>query len=478
MLESRRQAGEIRYRRYMTPQQPVPSDTELQSSHMSEAIQPEQSAPKSGSPENGALPRQDKAANGGLRKPRPRRPNYHEIHAKSLPLDVYPLPAFVPHNPISVVRIAINLLSHSIWPPKSHRVVHRAYYSPETRSVHVTDQASIRALWEHGFFGKGSLSRSEPQWLVAEKRKRGAEASKTSTEVTQSRREERKQFKLERAKAQREAIEQQLRDEGKLSVDGSLDQVVDDEHVPALPLTIETGDNTVVDLDALVPAVDKTSGMLVLAEHDTEPVPEVKIQDLEHLQLTPEEAFFLTYAIGALDVVEVDNTDSAEPSESYSIQHLMRLYCAHAVSTSKITEETLIEPDNPFLLKYVVYHHFRSLGWVVRSGVKFAVDYLLYIRGPAFTHAEFAIMIVPSYSAPYWTEHAQEKKSRDWWWLHRVNRVQSQVMKTLLLVYVEVPEPWDNATEDGSKLDVGSVLKAYKVREFVFKRWSPSRNRD
>lgn len=44
--------------------------------------------------------------------------------------------------------------------------------------------------------------------------------------------------------------------------------------------------------------------------------------------------------------------------------------------------------DNPFLINYVVYHHYRSLGWVVKGGIKFCVDYLLYKRGPVFSHAE------------------------------------------------------------------------------------------
>jgi hypothetical protein len=44
--------------------------------------------------------------------------------------------------------------------------------------------------------------------------------------------------------------------------------------------------------------------------------------------------------------------------------------------------------DNPFVVHYVVYHHFRSLGWVIKSGLKFCTDYLLYKRGPVFTHAE------------------------------------------------------------------------------------------
>lgn len=45
--------------------------------------------------------------------------------------------------------------------------------------------------------------------------------------------------------------------------------------------------------------------------------------------------------------------------------------------------------DNPFLINYVVYHYYRSLGWVVKGGIKFCVDYMLYKRGPVFAHAEY-----------------------------------------------------------------------------------------
>jgi tRNA-splicing endonuclease subunit Sen2 len=39
-------------------------------------------------------------------------------------------------------------------------------------------------------------------------------------------------------------------------------------------------------------------------------------------------------------------------------------------------------------VSYVAYHHYRSLGWVVKTGIKFCVDWLLYKRGLVFSHAE------------------------------------------------------------------------------------------
>jgi tRNA-splicing endonuclease subunit Sen2 len=119
------------------------------------AVDLEAQTPVQDAKPDGTTLSQGKPADGVRKPPQHRRPNFNEIHAKPIPLDVYPLPAFIPHNPISIVRIAISLLSHSFFPPKSHTIVHKAYFSPETQSIHVTDPAAIRALWEQGFWGKG-----------------------------------------------------------------------------------------------------------------------------------------------------------------------------------------------------------------------------------------------------------------------------------------------------------------------------------
>ena len=458
-----------------------------------------------------AAPNGEKPANSGPRKSRQKRPNYNEIHIKPLPLNVHPLPAFIPHNPLSIVWIAITLLSHSFRTPNSHKTIHKAYFSEDTQSIHVTDAESIRALWEQGFWGKGSLSRSEPQWLLAERRRRGIEASTASTQITQARREERRQFKLERAKAQREAIEHQLRQEGKLDADGTVTDLVEDGVVSESPKgtinTPEAGDIVGPTGDSIVSQVDKSIAAKTPAwgeDGATATVAE-DIKDIEHLQLTPEEAFFLTYVLGALNIVE---GNVVEGNKALPAWYLLRLYSAYALSLvddiavislkkayqyhERLSQKIAvlpctqqIAPDNSFLLKYVVYHHFRSLGWVVRPGIKFAVDYLLYLRGPAFHHAEFGVQIIPSYSHLYWSEtpervaYRKEKENKDWWWFHRVNRVQTAVMKTLVLVYVEVPPPWDGETkQDAFGVDIAKVMNGYTVREVVFKRWSPSRNRD
>jgi tRNA-splicing endonuclease subunit Sen2 len=377
---------------------------------------------------------------------------------------------------------------------------------------------AIRALWESGFFGKGSLSRSEPSWLEREKRRLGLSATQTSEEITQKRREERKEFKRNRAKMEREIIESQLQKEGKklsaVEAGVSKPNVNDAKSHSVLQEPNSTKDGQA----ALLPAVNsstvppsrtssvsfiadksieaknpaplaqklkfettlprKASGLA--AQRQTDPDPPTEVRDQEHLQLTPEEAFFLVYGLG---ILEVWDDDGRAPMATASLFQRFRQWSYFPPRSS-----SLLQMDDPFILSYVVYHHFRSLGWVVRSGVKFATDYLLYNRGPVFSHAEFAAVIIPSYSHPYYADcpHQQQlgksRGSKSWHWLHCVNRVQSQVRKNLVLVFVEVPPPLEHGMggeqPDQFVTDIGGMLKRYQVREVNVKRWIPNRSRD
>ena len=67
-----------------------------------------------------------------------------------------------------------------------------------------------------------------------------------------------------------------------------------------------------------------------------------------------------------------------------------------------------------------------------------------------------------------------------WWGLHATNRVQSQVRKTLVLCFVDVPSPLEVDFDfvEGGEVDLGVLMRSFRVREFVVGRWVPSRSRD
>jgi tRNA-splicing endonuclease subunit Sen2 len=361
-----------------------------------------------------------------------------------------------------------------------------------------------------GFFGKGTLSRSEPSWRDREEARLKAKLSGggTAEEATIARREKRRAFKLERARLEREKIEMQ-----RLVEEGRLDPSQLESVTPAMEELDARQRDSVESTSNLLSASTKPDGVNPddksftgngpnhirqiaipsraagrAANHEDLDV--IEFAEQEHLQLTFEEAFFLSYGLGVLSIEISPECTVSNPSDVNirSNSALLRTF-SNLTSFPPRPLTTSIRPDDPFLLSYVVYHHFRSLGWVVRGGVKFAVDYMLYNRGPAFSHAEFAVVILPAYSHAYWsTKEGKaarspgrdgEDRSREWWWLHCLNRVQTQVIKSLVLVYVDVPPPskFERAAT-GEIVNLGAMLRSYKVREFVLKRWVANRTRN
>lgn len=467
----------------------------------------------------------------GRNRFRARRPNYRYIHRKPLPREIHSLPVLIPHNPLSLVAVALSYLTCLISPPPPQQTC-KGYFSPTTASVHITDPTSIRMLWEMGFFGKGSLSRSEPTWL-ATRQNQGA----TSEEVTYKRRDERRELKLERARKEQEAVQLKLKEESAFdsrvvtlshswsrdangispssfslcSSDGKLEvSAPSNPHgspksshglgdIPTPPLTSASSQKSssngpsrpkptssksvrfsptieAREFDLTSPTISpiKNPGPSPVSERTS--LPGVSVNDQEHLQLSQEEAFFLAYAIGALEIY-ADGSDVILP-----ISSLLDIFRRHSYFPPR-SLSVPVEPDDPFMVSYAAYHHYRSLGWIVRCGVKFSVDYLLYKTGPAMSHAEFAVAVLPAFPHPYWSETTErdgttrQRSRNDWWWLNCVNRVQTQVRKSLLLCYVEVPPPLAE-DEKHCQDDPSQIFSRYQVRDISVKRWVPNRSRD
>ncbi|KAM4066573.1 hypothetical protein HRG_000658 [Hirsutella rhossiliensis] len=511
-----------------------------------------------------------------------RGPSIHQIYALPAPIRTFPLPTFYPGNPLSLFHVASAWLGQVLSPPPAEpAVIHHGVWSEATTSVHVTDDTSMRALWEQGFYGKGSLSRSEPNWLKRERRRQ---------ERAQAKLEEARQEEARRANSTSplpvpagpaapvgpqqilalpnsdaelsatlrlaEPLPADVNGRPILSHGKSISHVANGDSpsrdfangVAQSPAAVADASDDVLDgrpAEALAnghgqnggafkpteysescsnpfeakspsrqksvrfsPKVESTTFQLSdppspnqtsasgrssqqLLGHDCgRPIPgevpasvpasdadgapfatEVEhIINQEHLQLTPEEAFFLCFGLGALSISD------AESGLPLSTRNMLVRFRQYSYFPPRVgPEEPDLGPDDGFLLHYVVYHHFRSLGWVPRAGIKFGVDWLLYTRGPVFDHAEFGLMIIPSYSDAWWKQHGKRGPRKTWDWLHNSVRVLSHVMKSLVLVYVDVPAPprFEEALDAG----ITDALKLYKIREVMVKRWSSNRNR-
>lgn len=130
-------------------------------------------------------------------------------------------------------------------------------------------------------------------------------------------------------------------------------------------------------------------------EADEDLFDESLVEEMEHLQLSIEESLFLSLAIGVLHVYDPSTGIYLTPtSNSADSGELLKLLLPSPSPSSPLSTQLSISeskgvllPDNPALVSYAVYHHFRSLGWVVKDGIKFCVDWLLYRRGPVFSHS-------------------------------------------------------------------------------------------
>ncbi|KAF4447346.1 hypothetical protein F53441_9110 [Fusarium austroafricanum] len=582
----------------------------------------------------------------GPQQSQQRGPSLHQIYALPAPIRTFPLPTFYPNNPISFFHVAYAWLGQLLSRPKAEpSVVHNGVWSASTSSVHITDDVSTRALWEQGFYGKGSLSRSEPNWLKREQVRQGLADAHVSEIMTVQRREERIRAKWERARLEQEAIretrlqeaeeatareikareakafeakERELRAEeskdiaeprsikpislsaalpnyespvspaallalpnslvdivhpqpikpANLSVSapthdspvspatllalpnsaaeiaaGSTAETVEEEinglgisgvHPSALGLSVDTllngdiaesngvpqhvanGTSSAVASSSdeedctkpkkrrksvrFSPTVESTTfhfadppspkrstsngkangladiraaSPVALNGHEENSLKSTSkpvLKNMEHLQLMPEEAFWLSFGLGVLTV-----KDPASGAQLSSLD-LLRLFRQYSYFPPRVEPaDPALQPDDNFLVHYAVYHHFRSLGWVPRGGIKFGVDWLLYAKGPVFDHAEFGLIVIPSYSDALWKEAGKQNPQKTWQWLHGTVRVLSHVTKSLVLVYVDVPPPskFDKALNQGA----AEALKLYKVREVMVKRWSSNRNR-
>ncbi|KAH8832437.1 tRNA-intron endonuclease [Flagelloscypha sp. PMI_526] len=385
-----------------------------------------------------------------------RRTEANKIYAHPLPI------LFAESSVVSrTLRSVLGLSVTEIINPHVH-----GYLDPATKSVWITNSTESMILWRRGFFGKGDLSRSEPSWLARQINDQTARKTNrmTSEQVTAKRRADRKQFKLDRAKAIAMAAaeaEQAFEVEGKV-----VTPALSGPNIPSAA-TWRPSPEAEPDEQPLT-QLDSHPG-----EADDEP-----IEDVEHLQLSFPEAFFLIWHLDCLTILDPLTDEPltlAQIWETFQRIHLQS-FC---LSLSSLQYDTSLQLDNPFLVNFIVYNHYRSLGWVVKGGIKFCVDFLLYKRGPVFSHAEFALVVCPAYEdssdqklSPFNYPNA---KPFEWSWLSTINRVNSQVMKTLILVYVTIPA---RSRTPMSVLHTPACLKEYSIREVTVRRFIPARMRD
>lgn len=211
------------------------------------------------------------------------------------------------------------------------------------------------------------------------------------------------------------------------------DQQSEAQHCPELKpfhpkIDPETQNDTLRKLSRSVDEDTKNeSGKVIHRPHMNERWP---------LVLAPEEAYFLSYALGCLIV--------RQNGRELNLYELWRV---------------LVSRDEQFPVLYRVYHHFRAKGWVVRNGLKFGANFLLYQDGPPFFHSTYSVKIQVN----------TLNEAMSWRELFGLNRITEATSKELMLVEIDGDGQAFERVQDSPE-NLGELY----LKEVLVRRWVPS----
>ncbi|XP_058983859.1 tRNA-splicing endonuclease subunit Sen2-like [Musca domestica] len=164
---------------------------------------------------------------------------------------------------------------------------------------------------------------------------------------------------------------------------------------------------------------------------------EIDLEDQETLSLGLEESFFLAYYLRVLKIVDLDNKELTWQD-----------FLASALQV------------NPYFVEYVAaYLYLKSKGWVVKSGLKFAGNFLIYRKGPRFFHASFVVNV----KVPSSTTHLEPKKIKG------LQRIAETSDKDVLILDIDKPRDFQmQILEDIAKLNVTeTIIKRFNYTSYV-----------
>ncbi|XP_030040380.1 tRNA-splicing endonuclease subunit SEN2 [Manduca sexta] len=331
--------------------------------------------------------------------------------------------------PMSIESLALPL-------DNSMRIVFTGYYNGFNIEVRSTEEMAL--LYHMGCFGKGSASRSKPSFRqhgdnvpqIMRRRqymKRNYWYKKFSEpdEITES-----DKF----LKELDELTAKIISDGEKLATEDVIDLVSSEEDDDEMQ-----GTNNSVNTETTFHSNNKGDIVVIVPNSDSEDddyfvnlktkccINKIKIR--EKLILSLEEAFFLTYGLGCLKVVNNNNILNIED-------------CWALFTTT----------DKRFIPKYVVYHYFRSKGYIVKPGIKFGGDYLLYKDGPGINHADYIVVV------------KHENIHNDWTSVLGHVRMANSTVKEVLIAEV---------TKSCESIKLPEELSSYSVREILLTRNIP-----
>ncbi|XP_013199403.2 uncharacterized protein LOC106142249 [Amyelois transitella] len=328
------------------------------------------------------------------------------------------------NDPNNLFPMAIDSLRFPL--DTTMRIIFTGHFNGFSVAVNSVDEMAL--LHQMGCFGKGSFSRSKPRihqesLQIMRRRqfvKRNYWYKKFSNIIEAS---ETDSF-LSEAKELILKIKNDSKQKDVIDLVSSDEDVNEDEDDHRTQNTFDS--NREKDMVVIVPNSDSEDDDYFANLTPQCCINKTKIP--EKLMLTLQEAFFLSYGLGCLQVVHGD--------QILSIQQCWELF---------------LETDKYFIQKYVVYHYYRAKGYVVKPAIKFGGDYLIYKEGPDVAHADYIVVI---------------KNLTDFDWVSLLGHMRMANTTVKEIIIAEVSTEIEDVT-------LPEGLNKYTVRELLLSRNIP-----
>ncbi|KRY37719.1 Beta-lactamase-like protein 2, partial [Trichinella spiralis] len=172
------------------------------------------------------------------------------------------------------------------------------------------------------------------------------------------------------------------------------------------------------------------------------------------------QALYLVIVSGCLSIA---NGDQAKfnyllffTEITFDRQLIFSIYYLQLMTSSEFFSYCIASAAD-FVFRFAVYLHFRRRGWIVKPGLNYGVDYVVYPDAPNNVHSQFMVIIVPHWNG----FHELPMTWRD---AVSASRISSAVSKNVLLCGVK------NLNGDFQKLTLAD-LEQCPVQIVCLKQW-------
>ncbi|XP_053676181.1 uncharacterized protein LOC128726400 [Anopheles nili] len=91
-----------------------------------------------------------------------------------------------------------------------------------------------------------------------------------------------------------------------------------------------------------------------------------------------------------------------------------------------------------FFVCYCAYLYLKSKNWIIKSGIKFGGDFVIYVRGPQFYHASYIVLIHDVLNGKFSNSHSVDGLD-----FQGLNRIAETTAKDILCLEVHYPNKLD-----------------------------------